>query len=370
MNHKQKLIEIYNRSSNILDIKNIQKNIAENINIIAEKSSTQKGVYTVLITLLVHKILFPNQDIRRHQANMEGGFSGRSIDTEFITPTLKELNLPSMAESGWLTRSLEQPYPYTLDYHGKISNLSVKKAFLEILDFIEKNPKKSESILRVLFNKSIEIQSSKNIKIIPLVNPERLTIEQIINVLFEQFIYNYKTHGGSKLPVLAFYSIYSCLIKELARYKGKRLGELGSHTASDRTSKSAGDIEIFENNSIFEAVEIKLNKQIDNTIVRVAIEKIYKHNPKRYYILSNEGIRLENQEEIDSLVRNVKNQHGCQIIINGLIPTLKYYLRLISNLEDFIKNYSVLIEKDKELQFIHKEKWNELINNFLNTRIE
>jgi DNA (cytosine-5)-methyltransferase 1 len=49
---------------------------------------------------------------------MVGGFSGRRIDTQYITPTLKELGLPAMAESGWLTRSLEQPYPYTLDYNG------------------------------------------------------------------------------------------------------------------------------------------------------------------------------------------------------------------------------------------------------------
>jgi len=51
----------------------------------------------------------------------------------FITPTLKELGLPSMAESGWLTRSLEQPYPYTLGYKGKISGKGIKEAFLNLL---------------------------------------------------------------------------------------------------------------------------------------------------------------------------------------------------------------------------------------------
>jgi DNA (cytosine-5)-methyltransferase 1 len=60
--------------------------------------------------------------------------------TLYITPTLKELGLPSMAESGWLTRSLEQPYPYNLDYQGKISNKAVKKAFLNIIDYVESRP--------------------------------------------------------------------------------------------------------------------------------------------------------------------------------------------------------------------------------------
>ncbi len=54
---------------------------------------------------------------------MAGGFSGRTVDTQFITPVLKKIDLPSMAESGWLTRSLEQPYPYTLDYKGKINRI-------------------------------------------------------------------------------------------------------------------------------------------------------------------------------------------------------------------------------------------------------
>jgi DNA (cytosine-5)-methyltransferase 1 len=44
-----------------------------------------------LVTLLTHKIIDPKQDIRNHQASMKKGFSGRSVDTQFITPTLKEL---------------------------------------------------------------------------------------------------------------------------------------------------------------------------------------------------------------------------------------------------------------------------------------
>ncbi|HFU75494.1 MAG TPA: hypothetical protein ENK66_04535 [Arcobacter sp.] len=36
----------------------------------------------------------------------------------------------------------------------------------------------------------------------------------------------------------------------------------------------------------FEAIEIKLDKPIDATILRIAKEKIVKFSPKRYYILS------------------------------------------------------------------------------------
>jgi serine/threonine protein kinase len=160
MDHKEKLKSIYELSFTISDINNIPEQYQQNLGIIADNVYTHKSVYTVLVTLLVHKILFPAQDIRYHQENLEGGFSGRSIDTKFITPTLKELGLPSMAESGWLARSMEQPYPYTLSYQGKISNKNVKSAFLEIIDFIEKYPECSENILRFLLYR-ITIQPKK-----------------------------------------------------------------------------------------------------------------------------------------------------------------------------------------------------------------
>jgi DNA (cytosine-5)-methyltransferase 1 len=358
LNHREKLLEIYNKDLEIY----LPDEVLKYIKNIGENSAKSKGVFTVLITLLTHKILFPKQDIRNHQKNMQNGFSGRSIDTEFITPTLKELELPSMAETGWLTRSLEQPYPYTLNYEGKISGKGRKEAFLQIVDFLEKNPEKAEEILKALLDFGIEIRDQSKVKIKPLENRE-VSINSIISILEKHFTENYGTHGGSKLPVIAFYSIFQILIEEISRYKNCRLAKLGSHTASDKTSKSAGDIEIFEDKELFEAIEIKLDKVIDITILRNSYEKIKLHNPKRYYILSHKGIKDE--IEINSFVEKISNEHGCQVIVNGLIFTLKYYLRLIESPYKFFEIYSRNVEKDKELQKIHKDKLNNLINETL-----
>jgi DNA (cytosine-5)-methyltransferase 1 len=114
---------------------------------------------------------------------MKNGFSGRSIDTKYITPTLKELGLPSMAESGWLTRSLEQPYPYDMSYNGKISDIKVKNSFLNIVDFIQNNPQVvSDLVLNLL--KIVRKKVSENkVKITPINNPERLNIDDVIRLL-------------------------------------------------------------------------------------------------------------------------------------------------------------------------------------------
>lgn len=342
---------------------NIPQEVLKDVEAIGKKCQKQKGVYTVLVTLLYYKYLHPEQDIRYHQAQLPNGFSGRSFDTANVTPVLEKLGLPAMAESGWLTRSLEQPYPYTEDYSGNIAS-GLKQPFLDTLDYVQKNPESALDLLRFLLRTVDEVVKEYQVKIIPLENPENLTISAITKALEEHFLCKYATHNGAKLPVLAFHSIYSILIKEMSRYKECTLAELSSLTACDRTNKASGDIEIFKNGKTFESIEIKLDKKISAQIMRVVRDKIYKWNPSRYYVLSVFGIEESEKEEIESIVNEVEEKHGCQIIINGLLPTIKYYLRLITNLEEFISIYTDEVSDDKELQKVHKLKWKELIEKY------
>ncbi len=359
MNYNEILVDVHNEA---IDKKNyvnkLDTKVFKNIETIAQKYFNQKGVFTVLVTLCIYKIAHPKQDIRKHQTQIEGGFSGRSVDTKYITPILKKLGLPSMAESGWLTRSLEQPYPYTLDYEGKISDKNVKKSFLELVHSVEMDKINPRYILVELFKLIMEIQKSDKIVITPLATPEKFTIDRVIELLNKQFSLDYKTTYGSKLPVLAFYAIYKILTQEISRYNQCQLKELGSHTASDRSSKSAGDIEVFKEGKLFEAIEIKLDKPIDTNVLRIAKEKIIRFNPQRYYVLSNQG--TVDVDEVYAIIDEVKREHGCQIIVNGVLPTLKYYMRLIDNLEEFYRLYSGLIINDTELKTVHKEVWNTL----------
>lgn len=357
------LQEIINNSNSISDINDIPTQYLEYLNLIGENSDKRKGVYTVLITLLYYKYLHPKQDIRKHQVQIPGGFSGRSFDTTQVTPILKKNKLPSMAESGWLTRSLEQPYPYDLKYNGKIPPL-LKFPFLRCIDYVEKHPEKAVNMLRVILHKVMEVVQQNQIIITPLQHPEKLTIDKILGALEKHFLRHYGTHNGAKLPVLAFYAIYSCLIDEIKRYSDCSLAPLSSLTACDKTNKSSGDIEIFKDGKLFEAIEIKLDREIDSQIVRIVEEKIYKWNPQRYYILSVLGTKQEDQREIDDIVCQVGINHGCQIINNGLLPTIRYYLRLIVDLSEFIKLYSGFVQNDTELQLIHKTYWNELIKEY------
>lgn len=364
MNHKEKLLEIYEKSFDIADIDNLPKKLMVYLENITSNIDRNKGVYTVLVTLLVHKLLHPKQDIRYFQDKMDNGFSARTIDTKYITPTLKELGLASMAESGWLTRSLEQPYPYTMDYKGEISGTGMKEAFLKVVDAFQKDKKLTENLLRYILNSSILLREKNRVEIKKISKSDDVFISTIVSILEKHFTEKYDTHGGSKLPVLAFYAIYKFLIPEIGRYKKCNLAPLGSHTASDRTSKSAGDIQVMKGNNVFEVVEVKLDKMVDITIARIAYEKIARFNPERYYILSYIGIKEEDRQSIDELIFEIKEKHGCQLIVNGLLHTLKYYLRLVSDTKGFFNEYIELVENDTELKTIHKTKLKELIKEY------
>ena len=72
MNHKEKLLELYNKACSLKsDSFELEEKLQNYIKTIALNSITQKGVYTVLITLAIHKLLFPKQDIRLHQEKMK-----------------------------------------------------------------------------------------------------------------------------------------------------------------------------------------------------------------------------------------------------------------------------------------------------------
>lgn len=64
--------------------------LADYISLLVSRSEANKGLITVIITLLTHKIFDKNQDIRYHQAQLPNGFAGRGIDQANVTPFMKK----------------------------------------------------------------------------------------------------------------------------------------------------------------------------------------------------------------------------------------------------------------------------------------
>lgn len=173
--------------------------------------------------------------------------------------------------------------------------------------------------------------------------------------------------GASRLPVLAIYSIYECMIEEMQRFSNKILCPLKEHTSADRKAGTIADIEIKdENNQLFEAIEIKHGININLNIINESFDKFKSYPVKRYYILSTTGIDENEIDNIKERIKEINRLHGCQVIINGIIPSLKYYLRLIKDPNKFIDKYVENMKSDKSIKYEHKETWNMIVAGNIN----
>ena len=83
---------------------------------------------------------------------------------------------------------------------------------------------------------------------------------------------------------------------------------------------------------------------------------------QRYYILSTIEPTDFQKEQFDKRIKEISEEHGVQIIVNGLIKTLNYYLRLLTNTNKFLERYINNIENNPEINYEHKISWNTIMN--------
>jgi DNA (cytosine-5)-methyltransferase 1 len=276
-----------------------------------------------------------------------------------------------MAESGWLTRSLEQNHAYDKEYPGKITPPTLKEAFLNILGDVQNQPDTAQAYLIYIFSKLEhfrQVQTNNPIKRLPDEVAKQLTVSTIVAYLQRHFTWTYPqgVSGTARLPVLALYATYQCLLQEVGRYRTKELYTLENHTAADSKSGKLGDIEIAYKNDVgdllsFEAVEVKFGIAITLEIVKIAYEKIRNSSVERYYILSTSDVKQDEWLDIDEFITEVRAEHGCEIIANGVASSLRYYLRLLNNVGAFLDNYATNLENDTAIKQEHCQAWNEII---------
>lgn len=324
-----------------------------------EKASTG---YCNLITSLAIKAVFGEHvDIRYHQVQIQNktsrpaGFNFRGISEYTICPWMAEHEFPT-AKSGWQTRTFERPKPYMMNYDENIG--TIKEPFLISYDQIETHNQNALYALAFLFWRRLQLRESSKVV---LAVPKIQDVLQITNLLETHFFYKYKdSKGASRLPVLALYAIYSVLLNELDRFNGKHLKELESHSAADTQTGAIGDIEIVDDNgNAFEAIEVKHGLPITTAIVDIAKQKIRGSQVDRYYILTTHT-QHEPNKEVCKEVDNVKKLLGCQLIVNGVIPSIKYYLRMLTNPGAIIPIYIEKIKNDSAISFEHRDIWNKI----------
>lgn len=326
---------------------------------LSEKASTG---FTNIVTCLAIKCALPDIDMRYHQVQIQNqtqrgaGFNFRGVSENIIYPWLTQCTFEG-AKSGWQTRTFERPKPYMLTYDENIGD--IKESFLCTFDEIETNNQSAEHALVFLVYLQLVLRESKRII---LSIPRTKDINLIVKVLKNHFFHSYRaSKGASRLPVLALYAIYTVLIEQLDRYKGMELKELEEHSAADSQTGAVGDIEVISSASkkVYEAIEVKHDIALNEKIINDVVLKIMDKTVDRYYILTTHS-SCEPSEELHLKIDNIKLLYSCQLIANGVIPSLKYYLRLLSDPSMVLPKYVELLGTDKAIKHEHRQVWNEL----------
>jgi len=325
-------------------------------------SSASTGFTNIVTSLAIKAALGEMVDIRYHQVQIQdqtdrpAGFNFRGVSEDTVYPWLAEHGFEG-AKSGWQTRTLERPKPYILPYDENIA--IIHEPFFACYDEIEVHEANALDALSFLIYRQLELREKKTI---PIATPASKDILLIV-LLFEKHFFNkYKTKGASRLPVLALHAIYSLMVVELERFKGKKLKPLELHSAADAQTGAIGDIEVVEQDdkTIYEAVEVKHGIEIDAAIIENVKLKIMDKSVDRYYVLTTHHNCTASPENSVELGR-IRDRFQCQVIVNGVMASIKYYLRMLADPSKVFSRYAQLLQNDKAIGHEHREAWNKVV---------
>lgn len=335
--------------------------ILKAVETIIENKSANKYLFSILLACCIKKLIDPQQDIRIAQENMANGYSNRSFDEGSITPFLKRNGYTHCEASGLESgRNFERPIPWDLNFSANPRGAGNREAFLGILNFIEVQKGDAQTVALYLLYYDLSKSHKIGKTVVP---PMESKINKIMSIFTRHFSES-SGQGKSRLPVLALYSIYERMVNELARYKGAELLPLERHTTADLRSGSIGDIQVNKNNEPFEGVEVKSEKPITAAMVRELPRKFNGRKVSRYYILSTcvDYVSKDDWESVTAAIQEVEDKTGTQVIVNGLIRTLWYYLRLLEDPATVLPTYRNLLEADKDIRPELKDSWNKILS--------
>lgn len=367
------LEENYRKAVKVVEeqrLETIPDEIKRSIDPLLNKIETDKSLIQVVVTSLLKKKIFPKQDIRLHMSKFKNGYSARVLDTNVTTPFFKR-HFPKYAnkETAFLTKATRAEIIWNSTEGQKLPLRSkdLVNPFLKLIGKIQKQSINLDSCIIYIFANLYILSKNSQMIFDEVVEASDFSDVININTIIEMLKEHFESRLSSRLPVIAIYSIYQQLFRTLKRYEGKVLRPLNVHTSSDK--HGYGDIEIWNKDGTpFEMVEIKHNIPIDRGLIFDVTKKSESTTVKRYYILTTYENSFENSDEekyINNLILKIKKESGLEIIANGIIHSLKYYLRFVEDYHEFLKTYTdeliVDAKNSTEVKDFHIEDWQRIL---------
>ena len=371
------LVEAYEKALEIAEKNTFEgfkpTNTRENIDLFLDKIETDKSLVQVIITSILKKIITPEQDIRVHMAKLENGYSARVLDTQVTTPFFKKY-FPKYAnkETAFLTKATRAEIIWTLEEGKKMPFRSkiLVEPFLNLMDAIQNQNLKLDNWLVYIFAKLIILTKENQVVFDETIETADFSDVLNINTVIGMLEQHFSTKLSSRLPVIAIHAAYQQLFPTIKKYGDKILRPLNVHTSSDK--HGFGDVEIWnKNDTPFEMIEVKHNVPIDRNLIFDVVKKSENTTIERYYVLTtykNSFLNAEEEAFINKFILKIKKERNIEVIANGIVNSLKYYLRFIDDYHQFLKTYTETLVADAqnstEVKEFHVKAWQEILKSY------
>jgi hypothetical protein len=323
--------------------------IKNDLDVICSKYKTAKAPLKAVVASAIAKLVHPDWDTRKHQLQIGGKKSLRSIDKAYISSYLFKKGLYSTSTEYALTRSFELSEPYTKTYTGKICGGGPEKeSFLNIVHEINENYSENlcSMIIRFILNfltKNYEVNSVLSKKVLPNHTISIVTLSNIIIELTNAGI------GMSVIPVIIVH--VTCNFMQQYIWKNCLISPLKEHTAADSSSDCVADIEGYSEDKLFLAIEVKNHIKIDDTIINIFDKKTSPFNMNFRYIVTTDIIHTYHVKE-DIVICDISS-FVCQYIHQLRFYNLNIVSEFISKIRQSILDYKNLdIEYKQKLESI------------------
>lgn len=355
------------------DFSRFSKEITNSVDLFIANIESDKSLVQLIITSLIKKIATPTQDIRLHQVKFENGYSARVLDTKVTTPFFKKyFSKYANKETAFLTKATRAELIWNFEEGLRLPlrRKALVEPFIAFIDKIQNvRIDLNDCLVYILAKLYLLNLANQNVSDDTVESADFSDVINI-NVVIKMLELHFKSRLSSRLPVIAIYSAYQQLFKNIKRFDNKVLLPLNVHTSSDK--HGFGDIEIRNSNDTpFEVVEIKHNVAIDRNLILDIIKKSENTTIERYYVLTTykgSFLNAEEEEYINKLILKIKKERNLEIIANGIIPSLKYYLRFIEDYHEFIKSYTDTLTLDyqnsTEVRDSHLTIWQDILSDY------
>jgi len=328
--------------------------LKEELDKIIKGTSKSWAPFKATFASVIAKLKYPDWDTRKHQTQIGGKFSLRSIDRCHVSNTLFKLGLYNTGTEFALTRSFEKSEPFNKEYSGKISPVECKSAFLNIVEIINTvstvNLLNDILIYMVLWLKQ-QKQKETHLKETKIVSAKYINFLDISN-LCEKV--NNLGAGSSVIPVIMIHSLLTIISPFL--FPLIKIKSLKEHTAADNHSKSFGDIEGINKDSLpILAIEVKHKIVINEDIVLSFNKKIEGIDIPLKFIITTANMSkkvTENNVSIDTLSNFILNyiqqtifheKDICKLFIENFRKDILNYTNLSTEIKEIINEITTKI---------------------------